>query len=393
MAYAKGRAYPILIQMSQKLPEAKQLYDSLTRISQKEFESRFGQLLKSNPSYDTEQIEDKVRKGEFKEAQGLTQKIKNLKVESLEDYKSKEFKDWEIITDDIVNTLIEKDESGWVKYFGDKNQNIKEFKEKTNLGGNQELTAMAKGWYKPPQVVSMDEFYQEASKEGNVLFFRGIKSQLNMKKHFEPAEIDKSGAFIKHYDYTTDDVIYNTFNDEIPYYMGGGMNGDGIYLTSSGNEAMYYTETDSNHELMRFTANINDINVIDKKKLNALYSEVMYKLQEKIKNLKVETTTLQMQGKPNQELNKKLSGYYAIERVVQQSDGSAFAIMLGYDGITVDKINDDGKTWAEHLVLLNYAKFKTYDVTQFREKNQPVELWNYDMQKGRNYFYPSKKKK
>ena len=53
-AFAKGRSFVILNRMSEKLPEAEKLLNDLKNISQQEFEQRFGQLLKTNPSYDSE---------------------------------------------------------------------------------------------------------------------------------------------------------------------------------------------------------------------------------------------------------------------------------------------------------------------------------------------------
>jgi hypothetical protein len=57
MAFAVGKAYPILLRMSEKVPEAKKLLDDLANISQEDYSQRFGARLKQNPSYDSESPE------------------------------------------------------------------------------------------------------------------------------------------------------------------------------------------------------------------------------------------------------------------------------------------------------------------------------------------------
>jgi hypothetical protein len=63
-AFAKGRSFVILNRMSEKLPEAEKLLNDLKSISQQEFEQRFGQLLKTNPSYNSESGGSKDNKTE-----------------------------------------------------------------------------------------------------------------------------------------------------------------------------------------------------------------------------------------------------------------------------------------------------------------------------------------
>lgn len=398
--------------MSQKLPEAKQLFDSLSRISQKEFETRFGQLLKSNPSYDTEQVEDSISKeapntkesigDKFKDLPRLTQKLK------------KEYRDkYKQIFQEINTKLIDNDEFGYVNYLAEKYPTFEKYKEKSNLGGNQDLQLLAKGFYKPPQKVSMDEFYQLASDQDAVIYFRGIKSQWDIEKS---GGVDEAGAIIKHYDYTTADIQYNTFNDQIPYYMGGGQNGDGIYVTTNVMEAFNYTEGGVNSDVLRFTAKKSDLNVIKKHQLNELSVEVEYYVSEKIKELSPELSRKQMildgslelltpeemklykSGqlvekftKEKEQQEKKLYGLYAMRRVIAETDSSALAVMLGFDAVAVNRTNEDYP--GEHLVILNYGKFKSFDNEEIR-KEQPPKYWKYDYnrngQERKNEFFTTK---
>lgn len=207
MAYAKGKAYPILIQMSQKLPEAKKLFDDLTKIPQAEFEQRFGELLKTNPSFDVESPEETISKEAPNTRESLGKQIYELpRMTNKTTYEER--LQWRKVAQDVNTKLIDNDEFGYVNYLAEKYPSFEKYKEKTNLGGNHDLQLLAKGWYKPPQVVSMDEFYQLASEKDAVLYFRGIKSYFESRRNEKTQEYEVENV------YTTADILYNTLNDE-----------------------------------------------------------------------------------------------------------------------------------------------------------------------------------
>jgi hypothetical protein len=83
MAFAAGKAYPILLQMSENNPEAKKLLDDLNNISQEEYTTRMGKLLQTNPDLkDAMEIKDKLPKQEHEkpkepEQNNLEKLVKN----------------------------------------------------------------------------------------------------------------------------------------------------------------------------------------------------------------------------------------------------------------------------------------------------------------------------
>jgi predicted nucleic acid-binding protein len=389
MAYAKGKAYPILIQMSQKLPEAKKLFDDLGKISQQDFESRFGALLKSNPKYDKSSPEDDIGREAPSFKDDLNTKIQTLSKMNASSSRAEEM-EWRGVVKEVTQKLAVDDEFGWQDYLATKYDSFEKYKKKSNLGGNKDLQLLAKGFYQPPQKVSMDEFYQLASDKDAVVYFRGIKPQYNRERMFAEKGFDESGAIIEHFDYTTADIQYNTFTDKIPYYMGGGQNGDGIYITSNVYEALEYTNGDRNDDVLRFTAKKSDLNVIKKWQLDYLAENVAESIYRMGKELQVEVTTLEMnlknlseeQVKDYKIKEKKLQGYYITRKMILESDSSALAIMLGYDAIAV---NRSGLEYpAEHLVVLNYGKFKSFDNEEIRNKDQPEKYWKFDSNLDRN---------
>jgi len=69
MAFAAGKAYPILLQMSENNPEAKKLLDDLNNISQEEYTTRMGKLLQTNPDLkNAMESKDKLPKQEHENA-------------------------------------------------------------------------------------------------------------------------------------------------------------------------------------------------------------------------------------------------------------------------------------------------------------------------------------
>jgi len=69
MAFAAGKAYPILLQMSETNPEAKKLLDDLNNISQEEYTTRMGKLLQTNPNLkNAMESKDKLPKKEHENA-------------------------------------------------------------------------------------------------------------------------------------------------------------------------------------------------------------------------------------------------------------------------------------------------------------------------------------
>jgi hypothetical protein len=85
MAFAKGRAYPILLSMAQKDSEAKKLLDNIQGMSQDEFEQEFGRLLGKHPELDNgkeeykkeniEQFNSEVPNGDPKDETPLWKKV------------------------------------------------------------------------------------------------------------------------------------------------------------------------------------------------------------------------------------------------------------------------------------------------------------------------------
>ena len=60
MAFAVGKQFVILLNMSKTNPEAQKLLDDLDNISQEDFNQRFGKLLGNNKSADKPDIDVKV---------------------------------------------------------------------------------------------------------------------------------------------------------------------------------------------------------------------------------------------------------------------------------------------------------------------------------------------
>lgn len=332
MAFAVGKAYPILLRMSEKVPEAKKLLDDLANISQEDYSQRFGALLKQNPSYDSESPEP------VKEASIDVKSAKPSKIDTYKPGVIGRHEDWVVenapkfvedlgTDEDFLNDVDKNFDKYWTK-----------IEEGTMFAFNKEamrqnnfIKKLMKGKYKAPEVVSREEFLKLASDDNNLVIFRGL----------QPATSPKTGE-----DISIQSIVTNQIYGKEPFYPVWGAIGSGIYTTTDIEEAETYGKEPEN--IVRFVAKRDDLKLIE---------------YEDLKLLSDMTEKMLLAKYPSDERVKK---FVALKN---QSHDSVLSVMLGFDGVYLKNrkrtSSIDKKSRQRNVIALhNFEKFKTYDVNK-----------------------------
>lgn len=353
MAFAVGKAYPILLRMSEKVPEAKKLLDDLANISQEDYSQRFGALLKQNPSYDSESPEP------VKEASIDVKSAKPSKIDTYKPGVIGRHEDWvvenapklveDIGTDeDFLKDVDENFDKYWTKIVEGEMFAF----NKQALRQNNFMKHLMKDKYKAPEIVSREEFLKLASDENNVVLFRGLQSG-----------VDKSGKQIP-----LTEIISNQIYGKEPFYPVWGAIGSGVYTTTAIEEAETYSQ--DYEGILRFVGKRDDLKLIE---------------YEDLKLLSDMTEKMLLAKYPSDERVKK---FVALKN---QSKDSVLSVMLGFDGVYLmnrkqtSKI--DKKSRSRNVIAIhNFEKFKTYDAN--KEGNTYRDFANdFEMLKDRKNVY------
>ena len=423
MAFAVGKQFVILLNMSKTNPEAQKLLDDLDNISQEDFNQRFGKLLGNNKSADKPDIDVKV--GD----ETLTAKYidDGKPIDKMDDVLQ------QFITDDLLEGIKPIDEE---TSFGQPNVKTNETKsalegikgmdyEPTKYVYNNVLPTRDKilqlqnkfedimleeGFARYDDAKDFDNVYYDKlvnqmfdelieKDVSNIKSFtntyvskyedvagdgdsRGMRNMF-LQEYFQsvykppkvvsPKEFEKmsEGKTVLFRGVETQRAVKNTLFGDKAWYMYAGAKGDGIYMSSLKNVATDYSFEDNT--IMEFIVP-DDLKTINNGVLNNLGIKFSMKIDKKIKDL----TT----GKLTPEVLKQLEDIENLQNLLANSGYTALAVMMGFDAVDVpfigslseDEIKSQRKTQGvkygknfklyKNYVFLNLDKLIAKDITK-----------------------------
>jgi len=426
MAFAVGKQFVILLNMSKTNPEAQKLLDDLDNISQEDFNQRFGKLLGNSKSEDKEPevgdvddlmldaatdnlIENKDKtvdnplenvkpidaETSFSQPDGVKQQTKS----ALEGIKGMDYEPVKTIyqyKDKVVNKL----DSFQQNYANDVEINIENsINRSTNPNSRRPRDENDKSineLFNSPEieqfiedVIDNDagglfnhskEYYEKMSDETGSGDSGGLRNQFLetfMKDVYEPPEVIDYNKFremtvlakvkpkVFYRGVGTSNSVKSTLTKKQPYYMYAGAKGDGIYMSDWSSVAKDYAGGNP-YQIMKFVPKPG-FKTVRHAILEKIGNMMIKKLEQKRNSLidNVKNGTFES-GEKMLESIKKSENLDAFINLMGSSQYTALAHMLGYDaveyGFQQKGLQNDKFS---NYIFLSLKNLYTYDITEW----------------------------
>ena len=409
MAFAVGKQFVILLNMSKTNPEAQKLLDDLDNISQEDFNQRFGELLGNNKSADKKPevgdvddlmqdaatdnlIENKDKtvdnplKGvepidaetSFDQPKGDTKQTKS----ALEGIKGMDYEPTKYVYERITpirNTIHNLQKDKFEKGYQDSVNSVRndftfelsdeveeildsdemyEFIDGIINNDTVGLTQHANKYYDKYLDMAGDG---ESHGLRNVFLQEYYKPIYKAPKVLSKNEFDKfaKGKKIIYRGVETTKAVEKTLFSNDAWYMYGGAKGDGIYMTEDLGTAQEYSSGVNDETIMQFVVP-DDFRSIDYTVLHRIGRRFSERITEKIRNIAM--------GKIDEKTGAKLEELERIQNFMEVSQFTPIAVAMGFDSIEVNNTVYSKKTnkneMYKNYIFLNLDRLTALDITK-----------------------------